>query len=204
MKQIIIFLLLIIVVIIGYNTFKKHKRFSLENYEYKIPDLDTSEADKETLLDYYRAVERVNGYVISQWSTEGIDVRNPEDDDETTRAAVTRYRELLADVGYFEKLLTTPEKKPVTTTKPPTEEELRKNLLRKTFYADPSAYSLRIGEQNAIVYEIQHLLIKHGDSIRHDGLFRTETFNSLRQFEEKNGLFPDGKLDAITLEYLLR
>ena len=53
------------------------------------------------------------------------------------------------------------------------------------------------------MYEIRQILIQKGDSIELNGLLNSETFNALKSFEEKNGLLPDGKLDAITLEYLL-
>jgi hypothetical protein len=72
------------------------------------------------------------------------------------------------------------------------------------FYSDPVNNSLRIGDRSALVYEIQRLLISHGEVIQLDGLFNTETFNALKSIEEKNQLFTDGKLDAITLEYLLK
>ncbi|GAB5400838.1 MAG: hypothetical protein Aureis2KO_24230 [Aureisphaera sp.] len=204
MKQIIIFLLLVIVGIMGYNVYQKYKRFSLAEYEYQIPsDLRLDSADRTDLLHYYEAVEAVNGYVITQWSTNQIDVRNPKKDNEVTKAAVAEYRKKLATVSYFEALINRP-KEEVKEKDIMTKEAHKKQLILKSFYANPKANELRLGEQNALVYEVQRLLIKHGDSIKHDGLFRTETFNSLRNFEEKNGLFPDGKLDAITLDYLLR
>ncbi|MDC8005179.1 peptidoglycan-binding domain-containing protein [Aureisphaera galaxeae] len=203
MKQIIIFLLLVIIGIMGYNVYSKYKRFSLTEYGYKTPqNLDLSNADQGTLLNYHEAIEAVNGYVITQWSSNKIDVRNPKKDNEATKAAVAEYRKKLAAVSYYETLLRNPKKEP--EKKPLTEAELKKQLILKSFYANPKANELRLGEQNALVYEIQRLLIEKGDSIRHDGLFRTETFNALRSFEEKSGLFPDGKLDAITLDYLLR
>ncbi len=202
MKQIIIFLLLVIIGIMGYNIYTKHERFSLTGYEYKIPeDLDLKDVDPGLLLDYYEAVENVNGHIITQWSTNEIDVRNPKKDNGATKAAVNEYREKLAAVAYFETKLRNPKEKP--EEKPQVEVNKKKELILKTFYANPKANELRIGESNALVYEIQRMLIEKGDSIRHDGLFRTETFNSLRNFEEKNGLFPDGKLDAITLHLLL-
>ncbi|MBX2826736.1 MAG: peptidoglycan-binding protein [Flavobacteriaceae bacterium] len=203
MKQIIIFLLLVIIGIMGYNVYSKYQRFSLTDYAYKVPeDLNFDRADQDVLLNYYEAVEAVNGYVITQWSTNKIDVRNPKKDNETTQAAVSEYRKKLAAVSYYESRLRNPKREPVKQA--PSEAEKKKQLILKSFYADPKANELRLGEQNALVYEIQRLLIRKGDSIRHDGLFRAETFNALRSFEEKNGLFPDGKLDAITLDYLLR
>ena len=204
MKQIIIFLLLCIVGLIGYGQYKKYKRFSFSEYAYKIPEtIDISKADKGLLLDYFEEVEAVNGYVITQWSSEEIDVRNPKSDDDEEMAAVSEYRKKLANVKFYEAQLLNPSEKKETITVL-SEADEKKLLISKMFNHNPGANSLRLGERSALVYEVQRLLIEKGNSIVHDGLFRAETFNALEAFEAKHGLFPDGKLDAITLEYLLK
>ena len=204
MKQIIIFLLVIIIAIIAFGQYKKYKRFSFSEYEYKIPEtIDVANADKGVLLDYYEAVEAANGYVITQWSSEGIDVRNPADDDEEEIAAVSEYRKKLANVKYYEAQLLFPSEKEKSVNEL-SEVAIKRKLIQKIFYSNPKDNSLRLGERSAMVYEVQGLLITKGDSIQQDGLFSTETFSALQAFEGKNGLFPDGKLDAITLEYLLK
>jgi hypothetical protein len=204
MKQIIIFILILILAAIGYGQYSKYKRFSLTEYEYKVPEsLDVNSAEKGLLIDYYEAVETVNGHVITQWSSEGIDVRNPSDDDEEELAAVSEYRKKLANVKFYEVQLLNPSEgeKPKEAL---SEKELKNQITKGMFYANPAANTLRSGERSALVYEIQRLLIEKGYSIKHDGLFSVETFNAIKAFEEKNNLFPDGKLDAITLEYLLK
>ena len=70
MKRIIIFLLILILGAFGYEQYSKYKRFSLQEYEYKVPEnLEVNATDNGLLLDYYEAVESVNGYVITQWSS---------------------------------------------------------------------------------------------------------------------------------------
>jgi murein L,D-transpeptidase YcbB/YkuD len=204
MKQIIIFLLLCIVGLIVYGQYKKYKRFSFSEYEYKVPDtLRAGTADKGLLLDYYEAVEAVNGYVITQWSSEGIDVRNPKSDDHEEMAAVSEYRKKLANVKFYEAQLLNPSENEEVKEEH-SEADERKLLISKMFYSNPALNTLRLGERSALVFEIQRLLIEKGDSIEQDGLFRTETFNALKAFETKHGLFPDGRLDALTLDYLLK
>ncbi|NND62351.1 MAG: peptidoglycan-binding protein [Flavobacteriaceae bacterium] len=203
MKQIIIFLLVVILGVIVYGQYKKYKRFSLSEYEYTIPeDLKVELANKGLLLDYHRAIEAVNGHIITQWSAHKIDVRNPKKDNERTKAAVNTYRELLANVGYFESQIKNPMKK-----KEPKEmnSEMERNLMvQKMFYANPEGNSLRLGQSGALIFEVQRLLNEKGDSIKQDGLFNRETFTALQSFEDQNGLLPDGKLDALTLSYLLK
>ena len=83
MKAIIIFLLAIIAGIMSYNFYHTWYRFHPPNYRYstdvKVPD---NHPDKGLLLNYHEAVEKLNGYIITQWSAYDIDVRNPEDDDD--------------------------------------------------------------------------------------------------------------------------
>ncbi|MEM7185310.1 MAG: peptidoglycan-binding domain-containing protein [Bacteroidota bacterium] len=204
MKQIIIFLLLVIVGIMGYNLYRNYQRFHPPNYQYQVPEeIRANSSESDLLYRYYQAVEELDAFVIAQWSDEKIDVRNPEDDDAKTSWATNEYANKKAKVRFYETQLLAPME-PSKPKESPSEETTRKNLIKKMYYADPSTYALRIGDQNALVYEIQRLLIADGDSILHDGLFRTETFNALRSYEERNGLFPDGKLDALTLDHLLK
>jgi len=204
MKQIIIILLVVIVGIMGYNLYKKYHRFNPPNFEHPISEaVDANHPNKELLLNYYQAVEAVNGFVITQWSANEIDVRNPEDDNAQTVAAVLEYSKKLGYVKYYESQLLKPREEKTVVKKNAPKVENRKKLVQKLFYANAQANGLQIGDRGALVYEIQRLLVQKGDSIEDDGIFSTETFNALRAFEEQNGLFADGKLDAITLNYLL-
>lgn len=204
MKAIIIVLLAIIVAILGYNFYTSWHRFHPPNYHYT-PTVEVPEnhADKSLLLAYYEAVEKLNGYVITQWSANSIDVRNPEDDDDATNAAVLTYASKLATVKYYEGQLTATEVKK-TTSKTPSEKEKRKKLIEKMFYANQNDNAFKLGEKNALIFEVQRILIEKGETVSHDGLYRIETQTALKNFEAKNNLFPDGKLDALTLDALLK
>ena len=204
MKQIIIFLLVIILAVMGYNYYKKYQRFNPPNYEYVADEaIDNNHPNKVLLLDYQEAIALLDGYVITQWSANGIDVRNPSDDDQETEAAVLEYTKKLANVKFYESQLLAPQ---LTEESPKelSEAEEKKNIIQKMFYVNPMANSLRLGERSALVYEVQRLLNEKGATIEHDGLFSSETFGALKAFQEKNGLFANGKLDALTLEYLLK
>ncbi len=162
MKQIIIFPLLVILGFIVYGQYKEYKRFSLSEYGYEIPEtIDIANADKGVLLDYYEAVEAVNGYVITQWSSESIDVRNPGDDDEEKLAVVSQYRKKLANVKFYEAQLLHPSEKE-RAQEHLSEAEKKKKLIKKTFYSNPNGNSLGLGERSILVYEIQGLLIAKG------------------------------------------
>ena len=201
MKAIIIFLLVIIVAILGYNFYNTWERFHPPNYHYTSEFVvPVNHTNKELLLNYHEAVEKLNGYVITQWSINDIDVRNPESDDDATKAAVSEYAKVLASVHYFEGQL----KAPTSASIKPSKDNAKKALIEKMFYINPLQNEFKLGERSALIYEVQRILIETGASIAHDGHYRAETQTALKKFEEQNGLFPDGKMDALTLDALLR
>ncbi len=216
MKQIIIFLLVIILAIIGYSQYKQYQRFSLKNYEYEISDnIDLDYHDKSSLYKYYEAIEGVNTYIGSQWSLNRIDVRSPEDDDAETKLAVDTYSKKLAKVKYYEAQL---EKSKALKNKGLSNDDIKlfenegvtlndkqkaeADSKMKSMFSNNA--NLQLGEQNAFVYEIQKLLVKKGFDIPVDGVYKNITSNAILGFEEKNNLFPDGKIDLLTLEALLK
>lgn len=202
MKAIIILLLTIVVAIMGYNFYRNWQRFNPPNYEYQAQkSIDANHPDKALWLDYQDAIATLNGHVITQWSAHGIDVRNPKDDDKQTLAAVAHYNSLQGNVKYFESQLLA--EVPKKESQKPSAREERLGLIRKMFYMAPTG-DLRLGQKNALIFEVQRLLNEKGATIANDGVYRTETKTAIEVFEAKNGLFPDGMLDALTLEILLK
>lgn len=220
MKQIIIFLLVVILAVLGYNQYQKYKRFSLSGYEYVIPDkIDIHYWDQDVLFRYYESVERLNGFVITQWSAHGIDVRNPKKDNSKTRAAVQNYSDLKAKVTYYENALAesarlkdegwgNKEIKLLYEGKfeinKREDSKKRKYTTLQLMFDELNTPEIRSGTRGALVYEIQQILISKGYNIPSDGIYRIETTNAILDFEEKNELFPDGVLDRLTFEALLR
>lgn len=202
MKKLLVLLLIIIIAFLGYDFYKDWKRFNPPNYFYKSEvNIDKNHPDKKLLLDYYQAVERLNGYVITQWTTNEIDVFGPKDDDEAVIEAVKTYNNKLGIVKYYESQLLAPKKE---KKEQEPKKDVKKDVLYKMFNNNPRLYNTKRGSRGAFVFEVQKLLNSKGDSIAEDGLFNLETQNSLKAFEEKNGLFPDGLLDELTLHYLLQ
>jgi len=223
MKQIIIFLLVIIVLMIAFGQYKQYKRFSFSEYQYKASEnIDLNYHDRPFLLDYYQAIENLNGYAIMQWSTEGIDVRNLGDDDKEIEAATVIYNEKFGKVKFYEDQLvksTNLKQQGMTNTdikfletngisledySTQAKPKASKDLLRSMFDNERSKNRLRLGSRSAFINEIQKLLTSKGYDIPIDGVFKNVTADAIMIFEEKNGLFPDGNLDALTLEALIK
>lgn len=219
MKQIIIALLVVVFLILGFNLYSDYKRFHSPGSDYiSSQKIDLNYYDSTTLQNYYQAIEEVNSYVRTAWANDNVDVRNPEDNDDDTKAVVSGYTKKLGIVKLYEDKL-------VQSAKMKSEglndkdviafeesgfktndynEFIKRKFLMETFKSNPEKYSLKVGDFNSFVYELQKILVKKGYNIPIDGLFRDITLKAVGAFEQKNGLFPDGKIDAVTLDYLLR
>lgn len=216
MKQIIIFLLLVIIAIFGYGKYSDYKRYNSPEVDYKTDkNLDLNYHDQSTLLNYYKSVEDLNSYVMLQWSANKIDVRTPEKDDLETNSAVEKYANKLAEINYYEAILenSLKLKNQGLTNKEINfieqkgidletyNQKLRVDKIKKLFNTNIKLYN---GSKNAIIYEVQKELNKRGHKIQIDGVYRIETFNAIKAFENNNNLLADGYLDELTLEYMFQ
>lgn len=216
MKQIIIFLLLIIVAIIGYSKYNDYKRYNSPEVDYKSEkNIDINYHKKETVINYYNSIEDLNSYVMLQWSSNKIDVRTPGDDDIETKTAVENYAKKLATVKYYEAILENSLKlkeKGLSNKEihfledkgidfETYSKKLKFEKIKKLYNPSVKLYN---GSKNAIIYEVQKALVKRGHNIQIDGVYRIETFNAIKSFEEKNSLLPDGYLDELTLEMMFQ
>lgn len=219
MKQIIIALLTSIVLILSYNLYKNHQRFHSPEIDYVCKqNIDKNYHNKIVLQNYYQAIEDVNNYVRSAYVNNDVDVRNPERTDIDTKAVVVEYTKKLGIVKMYENQLVQSAKiksEGLTDNEVITfeqsgyvgkdyDEYIKKKFLLDTFNNNPDKYSLNIGDYNSFVFELQKILVKKGYNIPIDGIFKDVTLNAISQFEQQNELLADGKLDALTLNYLLR
>lgn len=218
MKQLIILLLIIILGFIGYDFYKDWERFHAPNYHYTTDvTIDNDYHDQTVVLDYNKAITDLNTFVKLKWTASDIDVRAPESDDLETSQAVQEYGTKLARVSCLEKKLaqSAAYKKqgwnnqqildfennrstPAMITK-----NRKIDLLHQLFNQEVTA-SQRIGSRSALIFEIQKLLIDKGYDIPLDGVFAQITSTALADFETKNNFYPDGKIDALTFDALIK
>ncbi|MCI2228225.1 peptidoglycan-binding protein [Polaribacter sp. MSW13] len=214
MKQIIIFLLLIIAFFIGFGKYHQYKRYNSPAVNYTTnKTLDSQYYDQELVINYHKAIEELNSFVMMQWTVNGIDVRTPEDDNEQTKLAVKKYAKKLASIKYFETKL---ENSASLKNKGLSNKEIQ--FLEKTgtnlasYNKAQNATKIKsmfdvkekmfYGQKSALVYEVQKKLVANGLNIKADGIYKVETLNAIKTFEEKNNLFADGILDILTLDAL--
>jgi len=216
MKQLIILLLLIIAFFIGYGQYTQYKRFNSPDVDYKkSKEIDLAYYNQETVINYYKATEDLNSFVKMQWTVNDIDVRTPEDDTEETKLAVTKYADKLATIKYYESKL---EKSAALKTKGLSNKEIqflensgtdletynKSTLIKKIKSMFNADIVMFYGYKSALIFETQKKLNQEGFNIKTDGIYKIETFNAIKKFEERNDLFVDGVLDVLTLDTLFK
>lgn len=216
MKQLIIFILLIIAFLIGYGKYNQYKRYNSSEVNYlSKKTIDLEYHNQELVLNYQKAIEDLNSFIILQWTANQIDVRAPEEDDESTKEALSKYINKLATIKYYENKL---EKSALLKKEGLSNKEIKyleetgtdlkahQNLLENEKLK--SLYSLNIkmryGQKSVLIYEVQKKLNTLSFAIKVDGLYKNETIDAITEFEEINNLFPDGVLDPLTLDALFK
>ena len=216
MKQIIILLLIIIASIIGYGKYSDYKRYNAPEVNYRTEaQIDVAYHDQVLLLNYNEAIEDLNGYVMLQWTANEIDVRTPEDDNLESKNAVEKYAKKLAKVRYYEAILENSlqlKEKGLSNTQIKFIEEkgidietyqrkLKYEKIKSLLTTNVKLYN---GSKNAIIYEVQKELNNKGYQLTIDGVYRIETLNAIKKFEESNNLLADGLLDELTVEMIFQ
>lgn len=216
MKQLIIFLLLVIVGLIGFGKYNQYKRYNTPEINYKsTKNLDKEYHNQELVLSYYEAIENLDSYAMLQWTANDIDVRTPEDDDIETKSAVEIYAKKLAKINYYEAILENSlnlKKNGLSNSEIKFLEEngidLKTYQKKASFETIKSLFDPKInlykGEKDAIIYEVQKRLRELGYNLQIDGVYRIETLNAIKTFEEKNSLLADGFIDQLMLEMLFK
>ncbi|WP_299014759.1 peptidoglycan-binding domain-containing protein [uncultured Polaribacter sp.] len=216
MKQLIILLLLIIAFIIGFSKYNQYKRYNAPKVNYKTDKkLDLEYHNQELVLNYNKAVEDLNSFVIMQYTANSIDVRTPKNDDEQTKLAIAKYSDKLATIRYYESKL---EKSAFLKKNGLSNQEIKfleeqglelkhykknqeVNKIKQMFNADRK---IVYGDKSPLIYEVQKKLVANGIDVTVDGLYKIQTLKGIQLFEKNNNLYPDGFLDILTLDALFK
>ncbi|WP_347174676.1 peptidoglycan-binding domain-containing protein [Polaribacter uvawellassae] len=214
MKQIIILLLVIIALFIGFGKYNEYKRFNTSEVNYKSDvALDFNYHNKDLIYRYLNEIESLNSFVISQKNANDIDVRSPEEDDEETKFAVKEYSEKLAKVKYYEAFL---EQSNSLKEKGLSNEEIIylentgtsltnykiQQSLNKIKSLFDATKKINYGQKGPLIFEVQKQLVANGIDVEIDGIYKIATKGGIKVFEERNGLYPDGILDILTIDAL--
>jgi len=214
MKRILIFFGVIFLGIYGFGKFQDYQRYHSDLITYHSDKkINENHYDQQLILNYRNAIVELDSYVKLKWFTNKIDVLKPEEEDEETKNAISIYGKKLATVKFYEEKLIQSEvlKKQGLSAKEiqavfenklkPSElkAQKQKTLLKQLFN---KSQPLKYGTKGDVVFEIQKLLVAKGYEIPIDGLNKKATFEAIKDFQEKNKLFPDGEIDVLTFEAL--
>ena len=220
MKTILITILIVILLLFGYNKYVDYKRHHPETTDYIANEaIDKDPYDKKLLYTYYESIEALNNHVTISWSAHGIDVQHPEKDNAETQDAAAKYGALKAKVQFYEtQLIQSKDAKATGLTNKDlkilaekgetkeafeTEKQQITKIKRLHLLFKETGGNLLLNSRGAMVYELQKLLIAQGYNISLDGVFKTATLDALKAYETSKGLYPDGRLDVLTLSHLL-
>ena len=219
MKTILASILVVILLIFGINQYQDYQRFHNPNNHYQPVDgILRTDFNKSLVNDYLKSITNLNGYMELQWSTNGIDVRNPQKDDTQNQYASNQYNNLLSEVKFLENQLLQiqklknegksnqeielliKEQKTAKQIKKEQEQLSYKNTLIEIY----NSKTKNLKSEETFVYEIQKLLNKKGFKVQIDGMYHIETIQAIKSFEQQNNFYPDGKIDLLTLKTLLQ
>ncbi|MEM9984994.1 MAG: peptidoglycan-binding domain-containing protein [Bacteroidota bacterium] len=209
MKSLFYLIMVITLPLIAYFQYQSFRRFHPPaDYSWPVSaEVDSNYHDPRVLLDYYERIEELGTYARWAWSDHELDVLNPDRDDPEAKEILRAYEHRKATLRYLEGRLTqsaqlkkqgwTNASIMVLEKEGPIQDMIvKRELARFEVLAQR-------GDENALVHHAQQLLIKHGYTLKVDGVFDVETEETIKTFQADRALFTSGKLDRQSLALLM-
>ncbi|MEL6559017.1 MAG: peptidoglycan-binding domain-containing protein [Bacteroidota bacterium] len=210
MKRLFYIIMIIGIPIIVFFQYQKWTKFSTPNqYDYSASDqIDNHYFDQSLVKLYYQNCAEIGSYARSVWYTDGIDVKNYDQNDGEIKRKAIYYEFLVAQTKMIEKKLeeskslkqkglNNQEIKVLFETGISLQEQQKEILINS--YAE-----VQFGEISQKVFEIQKRLTDLGYSLPIDGNFRNSTQETIRRFQSENNLAPTGLIDLKTSQELFK
>ena len=210
MKNIAILLSVVALVVIAYVQFKKHRRFSPPNeYDYvaKTDQIDANYHNQLLVTEYFETCYKIGNFARQTWYNEDIDVLTEDREVPQSTNATATYTRLRTRVGALEiRFKESKRLKSLGFDNSAIKIIEEKGLSEKNFVAFQLLNGKKIikGQDDATVWELQKLLIAKGLSVKLDGVYNDETMNAIKEFQQKNTLYPSGIADETTINLLLK
>jgi murein L,D-transpeptidase YcbB/YkuD len=209
MKRLFYLIIILSLPVLVYFQYVKYKRFHPPvDYEYVVnPDIDKEYHDPEVVHRYYQNALGVGSYARYIWRKHRTDVRFASPDDPAEAVYLETYNQTIARARFLEdRLLASAHLKKagysnsdirIMESQGMSEQEFE---LWKLLKDHPV---LKMGDQSSVVWKIQEMLVSLGYVMPIDGLFKWETRDAVKEFQNANKMFPSGSVDDITLKALL-
>lgn len=210
MKRLFYIIMIIGIPVIVFFQYQKWMKFSTPNqYDYPVSDqIDNHYFDQNLVKLYYQNCAEIGSYARSVWYTDGIDVKNYDQDDAELKNKAIYYEFLVAQTKMIEKKLeesNTLKQKGLNNQEIKTLFETGISLIEQQKAELIDSYvGVQFGEFSQKVFEVQKKLSDLGYSLPIDGNFKNSTQETIRKFQTDNNLAPTGIIDLKTSRILFK
>ena len=209
MKRLFYLVMIITLPLIAFFQFDRYRRFHPPtDYEYPLNSgIDATYHDPTLVLKYHTTAHQIGTYAKHCWRKWKLDVHSVNPTDPRYAEQLMTYQQYLATTQQLEGRLlqsaswkaegySNAEIQQLEEGKTLTTEQFVESLINNPILA-------KVGDRGPLVYEIQRALRKRSYDLPWDGIYRSETERDVRNFQEKQQLFPSGVVDKQTLLRLL-
>ncbi|MEM6843405.1 MAG: peptidoglycan-binding domain-containing protein [Bacteroidota bacterium] len=208
MKRLALLILIVTLPVIAYFQYQKYRRFHPPaNYDHPANDsIDVHYHDPQVLQSYYKNTYEIGSFARQMWYNQQIDVRFPDQENPQATKALRYYQQLLQTTAYLEdRLVHSRQLKGEGFTNQEIKTMEAEGLSPQSFRLlhRQSLVGLKLGDENAEVWELQQLLRQRGHDIPLDGIFNKITEQALKDFQQTQNLYPSGQVDENSLRKLI-
>ncbi|MCF6361367.1 MAG: peptidoglycan-binding protein [Cyclobacteriaceae bacterium] len=213
MKKISVILLIVLLSTISFFQYVTYKRYNPpSNFNYAVNDsIDTNFYKPLLVQQYFENAYQIGSFARQLWYNKGIDINFLDEAKDESKNAIAYYKTLIATTQIIEKKLirSSSLKKQgynnneieLIIEKGSSPEEIKyEEAIAKLMPLN----HLKTGDIGEGVWDLQKKMVGKGYKIPQDGNFGMETYNALKDFQEKNNLYPSGIVNTTTLKELAK
>lgn len=204
MKRLFYLVCIIGLPLIGFFQYDNYRRHHPESvYAYPVSDsIDNDYHDPDKVLRYYQLTEEIGAYGRYCYKEHGVDVLRADNTDPEAGPLATRYQQLVAAARHLESKLEHSAELKAQGLHNEAIFAQEQGLTFSSMDANEDQVLARINDQGPIIEAVQQKLAEKGMQLLVDGLFRAETEQKIREFQQQVGLTPTGLLDIKTFRQL--
>jgi len=206
MKKILPFVIAIFLGIIAFTTFVKYYKINAPVYAYEMLDqIDVNYYDQALVSTYFKDIQELESFVRRTWYNHRINVLYIDNESEESVKYGTQFNLLKSKLSFIQAKLTDSyqlKKKGFDNLQ--IKKIHKEGIPQWHFDMDYRLLNLAFGDSGEKVWLLQKKLKSFGYDIPVDGEFKNETEIALKAFQEKNNLYPGGKVNESTLRALIK
>ena len=209
MKRLALLILIVTLPILTYFQYQKYRRFHPPvDYDYTPSDsIDSNYHDPVVLQQYYQNVYEIGRFARSQWRSQRVDVRYPQEGDPEEKAASQYYQQLLSATALLEdRLVASQRLKERGFDNQAIVHIEQEGWSPQNYWLAQQAplKGLQKGDKGSGVWALQKLLVNRGYEIPVDGIFSVATEEAVKDLQQTTGNYPSGEVDDLLLQAMMK